>query len=239
MLISTQAISLNYVKYSETSIIVKCLTKSDGLKSYLIKGIRTSKKKKINIGFFQPLTQLELDANHRNNGNLESIRSVKIINPYKTIHLDIVKNSIVMFLSEVLSKSIKEEEKNFALFNFLKDSMIWLDQSKKFSNFHIHFLIKLLSFLGISPDQSNQDLNGFNMIDGIFCKYDRSEYCVNGEIVSNFKSFLGTEFDNSSCKVNTSKQRKELIEFLIKYMQIHLPDFKRPNSLNILYELFS
>ena len=141
MLISTQAISLNYVKYSETSIIVKCLTKSDGLKSYLIKGIRTSKKKKINIGFFQPLTQLELDANHRNNGNLESIRSVKIINPYKTIHLDIVKNSIVMFLSEVLSKSIKEEEKNFALFNFLKDSMIWLDQSKKFSNFHIHFLI--------------------------------------------------------------------------------------------------
>ena len=239
MLISTQAISLNYVKYSETSIIVKCLTKSDGLKSYLIKGIRTSKKKKINIGFFQPLTQLELDANHRNNGNLESIRSVKIINPYKTIHLDIVKNSIVMFLSEVLSKSIKEEEKNFALFNFLKDSMIWLDQSKKFSNFHIHFLIKLLSFLGISPDQSNQDLNGFNMIDGIFCKYDRSEYCVNGEIVSNFKSFLGTEFDNSSCKVNTSKQRKELIEFLIKYMQIHLPDFKRPTSLNILYELFS
>ena len=239
MLISTQAISLNYVKYSETSIIVKCLTKSDGLKSYLIKGIRTSKKKKINIGFFQPLTQLELDANHRNNGNLESIRSVKIINPYKTIHLDIVKNSIVMFLSEVLSKSIKEEEKNFALFNFLKDSMIWLDQSKKFSNFHIHFLIKLLSFLGISPDQSNQDLNGFNMIDGIFCKYDRSEYCVNGEIISNFKSFLGTEFDNSSCKVNTSKQRKELIEFLIKYMQIHLPDFKRPNSLNILYELFS
>ena len=239
MLISTQAISLNYVKYSETSIIVKCLTKSDGLKSYLIKGIRTSKKKKINIGFLQPLTQLELDANNRNNVNLESIRSFKIINPYKTIHLDIVKNSIVMFLSEVLSKSIKEEEKNFALFNFLKDSMIWLDQSKKFSNFHIHFLIKLLSFLGISPDQSNQDLNGFNMIDGIFCKYDRSEYCVNGEIISNFKSFLGTEFDNSSCKVNTSKKRKELIEFLIKYMQIHLPDFKRPNSLNILYELFS
>ena len=96
-----------------------------------------------------------------------------------------------------------------------------------------------MSFLGISPDQSNQDLNGFNMIDGIFCKYDGSEYCVNGEIVSNFKSFLGTEFDNSSCKVNTSKKRKELIEFLIKYMQIHLPDFKRPNSLNILYELFS
>ena len=51
MLVSTEAISLNYVKYSETSIIVKCFTKSDGLKSYLLKGILTSKKKKINAIF--------------------------------------------------------------------------------------------------------------------------------------------------------------------------------------------
>ena len=53
-----------------------------------------------------------------------------------------------------------------------------------------------------------------------------------------FKSFLGTEFDDVVGEVNTSNKRKELIEFLIKYMQIHLPDFKRPKSLNILYELF-
>ena len=66
MLISTESISLNYVKYSETSIIVKCFTKSDGLKSYLIKGIRSSKKKSLNIGLFQPLTILEIDANHKN-----------------------------------------------------------------------------------------------------------------------------------------------------------------------------
>lgn len=58
MLVSTEAISLNYVKYSETSIIVKCFTKSDGLKSYLLKGIRTSKKKKINIGFFSTVNSV-------------------------------------------------------------------------------------------------------------------------------------------------------------------------------------
>ena len=111
MLVSTEAISLNYVKYSETSIIVKCFTKSDWLKSYLLKGIRTSKKKKINIGFFQPLTQLEIDANHRNNGGLEGIRSVKIINPYKTIHLDIIKNCIVMFCLKCFQKVLKKKKK--------------------------------------------------------------------------------------------------------------------------------
>jgi len=55
MLVSTEAISLNYIKYSETSIIVKCFTKSNGLKSYLLKGIRTSKKKKLILGFFNLL----------------------------------------------------------------------------------------------------------------------------------------------------------------------------------------
>ena len=81
-------------------------------------------------------------------------------------------------------------------------------------------------------------MNGFNMIDGVFCEYDQSEFCIHGELVDYFKSFLGTEFDDSVAEVNTSNKRKELIEFLIKYMQIHLPDFKRPKSLNILYELF-
>ena len=44
MLISTEAIALSSIKYSETSLIVKCFTLSDGVKSYLIKGIRSQKK---------------------------------------------------------------------------------------------------------------------------------------------------------------------------------------------------
>ena len=238
MLVSTESISLNYLKYSETSVILKCFTKSDGLKSYLLKGVRSTKKKSLNIGLFQPLTILEIDASHKNKGNLESIRSAKISKAFKTIHLDIYKNTIVLFLSEVLSKSIKEEEKNTRLFEFIKESLIWLDQSSNFSNFHIHFLVKLLNYLGISPEKTNLNLGGFNMLEGVFCSYDQSEYCINGRLVDNFKLFLGTDFDANLSEINSLNKRKELIEFLIKYMQIHLPEFNRPKSLNVLYELF-
>jgi len=236
--ITTKAIVLSAIKYSDSSLIVKCYTYQEGLKSYLVRGVLKAKKGGLKAAYFQPLTQLNIVAKHSAKGALNTIKEVQVAQPYNTIYKDIVKQSVVLFLSEVLSYAIKEEEKNFALFNFLKNSIIWLDQSNKFSNFHIHFLIKLLSFMGIYPDLSNQNLNSFNMIDGVFCKYDRTEYCVTGEIVSNFKSFLGTEFDDSVDEVNTSVKRKKLIEFLIKYMQIHLPDFKRPTSLNILYELF-
>ena len=238
MLVSTEAIVLSYLKYSETSIIVKCLTQSDGLKSYLIKGIRSVKKKTINIGFFQPLTILEIDANHRNKGTLESIRSVKIIEPYKTIHVDVLKNTIVLFLSEILSKSIKEEEENKSLYEFIKTSLMWLDSSENFVNFHVQFITKLLKYLGVSPDESLITLSSFDIINGVFCSPSKSQYCVQGSIVNHFKEFLGTDFDDILINIDSSHKRKELLEFLMKYMQLHLPEFKRPLSLNIMYDLF-
>ena len=238
MLISTEAIALSSIKYSETSLIVKCFTLSDGIKSYLIKGIRSQKKRVLNIGLFQPLTILEIDANHRNSGKLESIRAAKIVYPYKTIPFDIVKNTLVLFLSETLSKIIQEEEKNIQLYKFIKTSMIWLDSSSNYINFHIHFLIKFLKYLGISPDESNIHLSGFDMLNGSFCDHSKTESSVSGRVIKHFKEFLGTTFDEGAITVDSSVQRKELLEFLMKYMQIHLEDFRRPQSLNIMYDLF-
>ena len=238
MLISTEAIALSSIKYSESSLIVKCFTLSEGIKSYLIKGIRSPKNNSLNVGLFQPLTILEIDANHKNTGNLESIRSAKILYPYKTIPFDIYKNSIVLFLSEILSKCIKEEEKNEALYSFIKNSMIWLDSSSNYINFHIHFVIKFLKYLGISPDESKTTFKGFDMINGAFSNSINTSNCMTGKVITHFKEFLGTNFDRNDLTISSSIQRKELLEFLMKYMQIHLEDFRRPNSLNIMYDLF-
>ena len=46
MVYSTESIVLGYINYSETSIIVRCFTKKFGVKSFLIRGIRSKKKKK-------------------------------------------------------------------------------------------------------------------------------------------------------------------------------------------------
>ena len=238
MLISTEAIALSSIKYSETSIIVRCFTLSDGIKSYLIKGIRSQKKSVLNIGLFQPLTIIEIDAVHRNTAKLESIRAAKIISPYKTIPFDFVKNTLVLFLSEILSKSIREEEKNVPLYGFIKESMVWLDSNSKYVNFHIHFLIKFLKHLGISPDESNIHLPEFDMLNGSFCMQSKNENYNKGNVIKHFKEFLGTNFDGAGITIDSSVQRKELLEFLIKYMQIHLEDFRRPQSLNIMYDLF-
>ena len=85
MLVSTEAIALSSKKYSESSIIFKALTKSDGIKSYLVRGIRNKKNKSLSPALFQALTILEIEANHKNRGSLETIKSAKISKPYITL----------------------------------------------------------------------------------------------------------------------------------------------------------
>ena len=60
-LIKTKAIVLSFLKYGDTSLIVRCFTLEDGLKSYLLKGVLSAKKGKIKAAYFQPLTQLNIE----------------------------------------------------------------------------------------------------------------------------------------------------------------------------------
>ena len=124
MQVTTKAIVLSSLKYGDTSLIVKAFTESDGIKSYLLKGVLSSKKGKLKPAYFMPLMQLEIVANHRNKGTLESIREVKVSMPYQSLHTNIVKNSVVLFLAEMLGNGIQEEEQDQGLFNYLEYSLV-------------------------------------------------------------------------------------------------------------------
>ena len=114
-IVSTKAIVLSSLKYSDSSLIVKCYTQEEGIKTYLIKGVLKARKGGIKVAYFQPLTQLKIHANHSRRGALNSIKEVQISYPYTSVYKDIFKQSVVMFLSEMLSYSIKEEEQNNSL----------------------------------------------------------------------------------------------------------------------------
>ncbi|WP_347173038.1 DNA repair protein RecO [Polaribacter uvawellassae] len=237
--IKTKAIVLSSLKYGDTSLIVRCFTLEDGLRSYLLRGILNSKKGKIKAAYFQPLTQLNIEANHNNKGNLNSIREVHIVNPYKNIYTNIFKQTIVLFLSEILSSTIQEEEANEGLFSFLETSFIWLDINDKTSNFHLLFLLNLTKFLGFYPDTTNINSNYFNLIDGNFMKSTTEKEVVFGENLVQFKKLLGTNFDSiESIKFN-QQERQQVLQIIIRYFELHLDGFRRPKSLKVLETVFN
>ena len=124
MLANTEAVILGYINYSESSIILRAYTKDFGHKSFIIRGIRTKKKKKITLGQLQPLTILDIEFNNSKNNNLSYLKSIKILETFTSINSNIIKINISLFLSEFLSKTLTIDIKNNELFLFIKAKTI-------------------------------------------------------------------------------------------------------------------
>jgi len=238
MIITTKAIVFSALKYSEADLIVTCFTEAEGVKTYLLRGILKSKKGKLRTSYFQPLTQLEIVAAHKNKGTLESIREAKVIHTYKTLHTQVTKGAIVIFLSEILKNTIKEEEKNGPLFQYLENAFIWLDENDAIANFHILFLLKLSAYLGFYPDASNISAPYFNLQDGFFQKSDTNNYCQEGKVVEALKAFFEIPFDSLK-EIQLSKTlRAEVLNMVLVYYQLHVQGYKKPKSLEVLNQIF-
>lgn len=238
-IVTTKAIVLSSLKFGDTSLIVKCYTQDEGLKSYLIRGVLKAKKGGVKVAYFQPLTQLKIVANHNTKNNLNSIKEVQVSYPFKTIYNDIVKQSVVMFLSEILSYSIQEEEENSSLFTYLETAFIWLDIHDNVSNFHLLFLLNLSGFLGFYPDLSDNDKLGFNLLEGNFSDSVHEKNVISGNNFYQFKKLLGINFDSIE-KVSFSKsERQVILQIIIRYFELHLDGFRNPKSLQILEAVFS
>jgi len=218
-------------------LIVKCFTLSSGLKSYFVRDAFSSRKASQKIAYFQPFSILEIDAVHKNKGTLENLKEIKTAVPFQTIHTDIVKSTMVMFLSEMLHHSIQEEEKNEQLFLFLETALTWLDNHDEISNFHLILLLEITKYLGFYPDVSEIDLPFFEMKEGIFTVFHTATALSEHETAL-FKKLIDLKFDNSQ-KVFHVVERQILLKVLIGFYSSHLEGFKQPKSLDILKEIFS
>lgn len=237
MLVKTKAIVISSLKFQEKSLIVKCFTLSSGLKSYFVRDAFSSRKASQKIAYFQPFSILEIEAVHKNKGTLENFKEIKTAVPFQTVHTDIVKSTMVMFLSEMLHYSIQEEEKNEQLFLFLETALTWLDHHEEISNFHLILLLEITKYLGFYPDISEINLPHFEMNEGVFTLFQGASVLSEHE-TNLFKKLLELKFDNDQ-KVFHVLERQILLKILIDYYSLHLEGFKKPKSLEVLKEVFS
>lgn len=232
---SNKAIVLSKIKYRDNDLIVKCYTEKRGIVSYLIK---SAFKKKNTIAYYQLLSQLSIEENYRNNNSLHYISEVKLNNTYSTLHSNVLKSSVVLFLAEVLSTILKEEEQNQDLYDYLENALLWLDNENQFANFHVLFLLKLTKHLGFYPDQPKSEMSTFNLETGLF-ENDIQKYSLTVKNNDILKQLLGMKFDAlNSLKLN-SNQRQSFLNALLLYFELHLGNFKKPKSLLVLNQVFN
>ncbi|WP_027125602.1 DNA repair protein RecO [Gelidibacter mesophilus] len=238
MLVKTNAIVLSKIRYGDNDVIVKCYTKNRGIVSYLLRGVLKSKKSNSKIAYYQPLSQLEIEENYRANQSLHFITDVRLSVPYHNMHTNIIKAAVVMFLSEVLTTTLKEEEANPSLYEFLETTLQWLDHETDFANFHLLFLLELSKHLGFYPDGSQSGFPYFNLRSGSFELNPETPYTISGENLTVLKQLLGIQFDRLDTIKLHSKQRQAFLNLLLLYFELHLSDFRKPKSLQVFNEVF-
>ncbi|MBO3118001.1 DNA repair protein RecO [Winogradskyella sp. DF17] len=238
MLTKNKCIVLSKLKYGESDLIVKCFTKERGLVSYILKGVLKSKKSSSKVVYFQPLTQLVVEENFYPKRTLHHFKEVKPYYIYKSLHSNIFKSAIVLFLSEILANTINEEEKNEGLYTFIETALQYLDAEGDYANFHLLFLLKLTRYLGFQPEQETHKSTFFNLQSGIFENTDYGLYSISGHNLYLLKRLLGINFDDlKEVKIN-SEQRQSFLNMILFYFELHLEGFKKPKSLKVLNDVF-
>lgn len=238
-MIKTQAIVISTMKFQETSLIVKCYTQENGIVTYLLKGILKSSKKGLNNSLFQPLTQLEIVSTNQYKGHFQYINEAKVSYHYQHLHTNMMKNSVAFFIAEICYLVLKEETKDEALFHFLQQMLQKYDQEENFYNFHLKFLIDLTKFLGFFPDIRSLKYLFFDAEAGNFINEHNGHFLFSAEYSEIFKIFLVSSWEEIALLKLNRLERNQLLEYLLKYYTLHLPNFRKPKSWEILREIIA
>ena len=169
MLTKTQAIVLHAIKYGETRLIVDMFTKVFGRQAFIV-SIPKTPKGKVKKQFFQPLTILEIETDIRPRQQLQKLHDVRLAAPFASIPFEPDKLAISLFVAEFLYYALRSEQRNELLYEYLENSIVWLDgQQSSFANFHLVFLLRLTRFLGFYPNLDDyKDGDYFDLRESVF-----------------------------------------------------------------------
>ena len=215
MTTNTELIVLHTTKFGENSIVVHTLSRDYGRRSFLVRG--TGKNV---MSLLLPLNILEADITESAKSTLYTARNLAPRHSLLGIRNNLYKNTMTMFLSEVIYRTVKEGGQEHGLFEWCRRQILLLDaMDTDFSNFHIRFLMELAIALGFSPEST--DLMPF--------------VGENHKVVS---QFMSSSFAESMLIPLSGSVRNKICEDVLRYIEYHTESTLTINSLKVLRELF-
>ena len=240
MLAKTTALVLGAVKYGDSSIILKTYTREEGIKSFIVGGVR-SKKGPLKPAMTQVLGQLNLVYYEKGKGELRRVKEATMDCHYQELWFDPVKSSLAMFLAEILAHVLREEEPNHNLYDFLSGTINELDTMEKgVGNFHLFFLLRLSAFLGFFPQMPNEGEIYFDLQSGVYSTSSISHFhFLSREETLLWLKMQQAEKEHSLSMGVTKSERSQLLDFMLTYYRLHVTDFGQLRSLEVVKTLLS
>ena len=244
----TKGIVLRTVKYGESSLVVTMFTELFGVQTYMVNGIRTNKPSGNKASMFQPSAMLEMEVYHNEQRSMQRIKEFNWAFLYQHILGDVLKNSIALYMMELLYKTLKQPESNSSLYYFCEDALVHLDAAGKdvAANFALFFTLQLADFFGfrINPNHATGIATNVLYLDlkeGEFSPQQPTHpfflYGQNAEITS---ELLRVRVPDELAQIKLNQQiRRELLLKYQEYYALHIHDFGQMKTLAVLHEILS
>lgn len=230
----SEGVVLRSLKYSETSLILDIYTELHGMGSYIVSGVRKAKSKSANV--YHPMNIIDLVAYHPGE-SLSRIKEASYAYKYQKLDVDIFRSSIGTFFVDLLKNSIKEREPNQALYSYIKNTLLELDEIPSLAMLPIRYARDLATLLGFQLSENyTEDTPYFDLQAGEFIDNDvRHNYILN-EAVS--KSLYKSISQGDEVRLD-KLERKLVLDALMNYYRLHIEEFKELRSLPVLRTILS
>lgn len=233
MITASRGIVLHTADYSETSLIARIYTRNNGLMSFIAKGVR-KKGASIRKNLFQPLNLVEVVYYFKENSSLHTLREISIEKQFNLIPTDISRSSVLIYMNELLNRSVPAAGPDSALFDFIRDSVLRLDDiSTVPAMFPLDFTLRLTHYLGFSPRADyDKEHTVFDLMEGCYSVSEPEHpYYLKPPLSGTLAGLIG----NPELLAGTKyEDRSLLLEKLFDYYRLHLPGFGEMKSYEVL-----
>ena len=242
----TKGIVLRTIKYGETSLVATIYTELFGIQTYLINGVRKQQKKGSKAIMLQPSAILDLEVYHNELKSLQRIKECNWSVVYDNLLSDVIRNSIVTFMVELLYKILKQPETNPELFYFCEDAFMNLDEAEPAiaANFALYFSLQLPQFFGFKiqspePEKNHSREIYLDLKEGIFV-YEKPLHAnfIQGDLALHTAELLKVMHPSELNQIKLNKEtRRILLTAYQQYYSLHLQDFGQMKTLKLLQEV--
>ncbi len=240
MLTKTRGIVVRNTNFKDNSVISHIYTQDYGSQSFMLHGVR-NQKGAIRPSHIMPLSLVDLVFYKKDNTGIQQIKELRCSPVLQTIHFDILKNSVALFIAEIINATIPEEEQNEDLFLFLEQFIQMLDlEDERIGNYPIYFLVHLTRYLGFYPKGQYNENQVFNLNEGLFIDqaYEHIN-CLSQEMSKSLWQMLHTSTSNLTDIHFPRIVRGNLLDRLLLYYEIHGLHGRKIKSHKVLREVLS
>lgn len=235
-----KGIVIDSVKHNDRHNVITLFTRSRGRMAFLspVGAGKTAAQRNARL---LPLSIVEAEINVRQNRELQILGKIQPAEIWRDIYFHPVKSSLTLFLSEFLNRYLRDASPDASAFDFIESSIKALDLlNRGLANFHIWFLVRFLDFAGISPDMETFEQGDcFDMRAGI----PVADRWLHRDILSPEQTLvmaklLRITLSNLRFFRFTGAERRQLLDWILRYYAIHFPGLSNLKSPAILSEVF-